>query len=451
VSSLVKVVSDILSSIAQSVIDVSKDHLTALIDEAYKTYYRVNRFSNPKYSIIAFTDAGVYPLDFDVASLLYIQIGSLIRVGSSLKSIHYIPQFRDGNYPPIERILLSVTRRRRIEGDREVYVFDVEVRTPERKSILFGDYEGAISASRRITRTLDYIGLRVEYKSSSMYWKLTKYIEGLIELAYSIRILQYSNDVSRVVVDGTLVRWLRPGRGRVSFEGRGDGVDILAAILDESVGVVKKYLLNSITGLSKTTSFTTISRSMSIFRNHIEPGKKLYEYYTTVNTQNLNNLSRLLLMAEINGFEGSPRISHEVVVSIIKKFNTCVYPSHGIWVARFPITMDGSHIMVLDVYTDKPIVSYDIKANTGIAQEVNKRVTESVSEIFYAKSPIPGRPPTGLMELDEQVRVTSEVRRDIESYMVAAVLRGRVADDSVKWSIVQNILGSSRMRFGYTG
>jgi len=450
VSSLLSVLNELLDNIAQSVLDVSRDYLTQLIDEAYKRYYRVNPFTNTKASLVAFVDAGIYPLDFDVASLVYIQIGSLIRdEAGKLKSIAFLPQLK--SYPFIERLILSVSRKRRIEEGRQVYKFDVTLRTPEKRSILFGDDKGAIEASKRITQTLDYIGLRVRYKSPSLYIKLTKYIEGLIEIAYGIRLIQYANEISKAVIDGTLVRWLRPKREKYEISYKGDGLDVLAAILDEDLSHVKKICLKGIVGLAKTTSFTTLTRSMSVFREHIKPSKRLYEYYTTVKTEELNNLRKMLIMAEVGGFENRPRIPHEVIVSIIKKFNTCVFPEHGVWVARFPLTMDGTYVMVLDMYMDKPIINYEIQVNENMAREVNKRVDEGVSEIFYAKSPLGGRPPTGFMELDESVRVTSEVRRDVENHLLAVVLRRHAIDDPVKWIILQAVLGASRMRYGYTG
>ena len=274
-------------------------------------------------------------------------------------------------------------------------------------------------------------------------------IEGLIEIAYGIRLIQYANEIDKVVIDGTLIKWLRPKRERLKAEG--DGLNVLAAILDEEIDIVKKYCLRGVIGLAKTTRFTTLSRSMSVFREHLRPGKGLYEYYTSVNTEGLNELQKLLRMAETGEFNGGLRVPHDIIVSIIKKFNTCVFPAHELWVARFPLTMDGMYVMVLDTYIEKPIVNYEVHVDKDMANEVNKRVKESVSKVFYAKSPLTGRPPTGFMELDENVRVTGEVKRDIENYMLAVVLRRYAMDDPVKWIILQAVQGASRMRFGYTG
>jgi len=446
---LTSVLENVLGSLAKMVSEVAQDKMTRLLAEVYQQYYVAKEFKEPIKSSIALVDAGIYPLDMDIARVLYIQIGALVRDSEGkLGTINIVPGLE--KYPPVERIILTVTRRRTFSEGTLKHVFEVRIQTPERSSLLLESNSEAQRISKEITEVLRELGLTVELRRPSLYRKLARYIEGLIELAYGIKLAKYGN-LSTSLIDGTLIRWLRPKRRSSKY--KIDGLDILSAILSSSTSKVKKQCVDKLAGLAKTTTFTTLARAMKIFEPKLKQGR--YELYTLINKHSLPSIKMLLETVEEKGFEGC-RIPREVIEDIVKKLSTKVYPAHELWVSRFPLTMDGEHIMVLDVYTEKPPIGFIqegkarfLKTFPLITEETNKRVDTIVKEAFSAKSPLPGRPPTGFMEIDENVRVYGDLRKLFEAHLTAAALNISKRDKELSKILLQIIKGSLRLRLGY--
>ena len=443
-SSLVDNLGDLLSKISSQISEVSKDPITELIGFAFKNYYKVKTLDKVVASEVGFVDAGIYPLDLSVATLMYIQLGSLIRDKSgNLKLINSFNGLE--KLPPIERIVLSVTKRRKMVNGSVRYFFEVEIRTPERNSLLFETPEDAKIVSKRITEMLEALGLTVDLKKPKLYRKISKYIEGLIELAYGIKLLREVK-IDKVVIDGTLVRWLRPKRLRKDY--KIDGINILAALTNLQVDKVVRECLEGVYGISKTTAFPTVSRSMNLFGEFISHGK--HELYTVIDNEKINYLKMKLEEAE-------EKFSRETVEDIVKMFSSRVFPQNGIWVLRFPLTMDGNHVMVLDIYSEKPAIQYAkgkrgeraLKIYPENIVKANSKVEEGVLKIFYMKSPLTGRPPMGLMEVDEHVRISGELRKTILAYLRIAALKYAGKDPSMLKTLLQIISGSMRLRYGY--
>ena len=443
-SSLIDNLGDLLNKISSQISEVSEDPITELMRIAFKNYYKVKTLEKVVSSEIGFVDAGIYPLDLSVATLMYIQLGGLIRDRSgNLKLVNSVSGLE--KLPPIERIILSVTKRRKMVNGTIRYFFEVEIRSPEKNSLLFETPDDARRVSKRITEMLGALGLTVDLKKPRLYRKLSKYIEGLIELAYGIKLLKEAK-LDKVVIDGTLVRWLRPKRLRKDY--KIDGINILAALTDLKENEVIRECLEGIYGISKTTAFPTVSRAMNLFSEALSYGK--HELYTIVDDGRINYLKMKLEEAE-------DRFSKEIVEDVIKRFGSKVFPQNNVWVLRFPITMDGNHVMVLDVYSEKPVIYYVkegrnervLKIYPETIAKVNSKVEEGVLKIFYVKSPLIGRPPMGLMEVDEHVRISGELRKTIMSYLQIAALKYAGKDPSMLKTLFQIISGSMRLRYGY--
>ncbi len=446
---LTSVLENVLGSLAKMVSEVAQDEVTKLFAEIYQQYYTVKKLEEPIGSNIAFVDAGIYPLDMDIARVMYIQIGALIRDSDGeLRTINSISGLE--HYPPVERIILTVTRRRTFSGGVLRHIFEVKIQTPERSSLLLENNSEAQRVSKEITEILRELGLTIEPRRPLLYRKLARYIEGLIELAYGLKLAEYG-DLSKAVIDGTLIRWLRPKRK--SIKHKVDGLNILSAILNSKVSDVKKQCVDKLAGLAKTTAFTTLARAIKIFEREIRNGH--YELYTLINKRSLPSIKMLLETVEELGFEGY-RIPREVIEDLIKKLCTRVYPANELWVSRFPLTMDGDHIMVLDVYSEKPPLGYMresgariLRTHLNVIDDINSRVDKIVREMFYAKSPLAGRPPTGLMEVDENVRVYGDLRKLFEAHLTVAALNISKRNKELSKILMQIIKGTLRLRLGY--
>ena len=443
-SSLIDNLGDLLNKISSQISEVSEDPITELMRTAFKNYYKVRALERVVGSEIGFVDAGIYPLDLSVATLMYIQLGGLIRdCSGNLKLINSVSGLE--KLPPVEKIILSVTKRRKMVNGTIRYFFEVEIKSPEKNSLLFESPNDARRVSKRITEMLEVLGLTIDLKKPRLYRKLSKYIEGLIELAYGIKLLKEAGP-DKVVIDGTLVRWLRPRKLRKDY--KIDGINILAVLTGLRESEVIRECLEGVYGISKTTAFPTVSRAMNLFSEPIKRGK--HELYTIVDDGKINYLKMGLDEAE-------KRFSKEVVEDVIKKFCLRVFPQNNIWVLRFPITMDGNHVMVLDVYSEKPTIYYSkeghgeriLRIYPEIIAKVNSKVEEGVLKIFYVKSPLMGRPPMGLMEVDEHVRISGELRKTIMAYMQIAALKYAGKNPSMLKTLLQIIGGSMRLRYGY--
>ncbi len=444
-SSLIDSLGDLLSRISKQISEVSEDPITILIRKSFEKYYKVKVLEKTFPSRIGFVDAGIYPLDLSIAALMYIQLGALIREPTGeLSLISNIEGLKQ--YPPIERVILTVTKRRKMINGSMKYFFEVEIRCPEKKSLLFESPKDAEKISKEITGILETLGLTVEIKKPRLYRKLSKYIESLLELAYGLKILKEAK-LDKVVIDGTLVRWLRPKKARESY--KIDGIDILSILTRLNKSNVIRECLEGVYGISKTTAFPTVSRAMDLFGKFLKEGK--YELYTVIDDKELNMLKMMFEEAE-----SKDKIPREVIESIVKMFSLKVFPQNNVWVLRFPLTMDGNHVMVLDVYSEKPTIYYVKEKSKRVLRtfpenvlKVNSKVEEGILKIFNIKSPLTGRPPMGLMEVDEHVRISSEHRKSIIAYMEVAALKSAGNNLSMLKTLLQIISGSMRLRYGY--
>ncbi|HDJ94725.1 MAG TPA: hypothetical protein ENG46_00105, partial [Acidilobales archaeon] len=165
---LTSVLENVLGSLAKMVSEVAQDEVTKLFAEIYQQYYTVKKLEEPIGSNIAFVDAGIYPLDMDIARVMYIQIGALIRDSDGeLRTINSISGLE--HYPPVERIILTVTRRRTFSGGVLRHIFEVKIQTPERSSLLLENNSEAQRVSKEITEILRELGLTIEPRRPLLY------------------------------------------------------------------------------------------------------------------------------------------------------------------------------------------------------------------------------------------------------------------------------------------
>ena len=443
---IIRVLDTLVEDLKQDFIETRKDKYISLRREIYNHYYSVNPITNIVSNPIAFVDGGFKPYQLDVSIIIPLQIGAYVRISTEKKGIlKTVKEVLD--IPVTDSILLYSSRRRK--GNK--YIFRVRIKSFQKIGLLFDKDNPDDEVSRKINDLLsEFSGLN-ESKSPKFFVRLTKYIEGLLELAYAIKLLMKIDEenpldqpVPYAVLDGTLIKWFSV-KTQKKIKGI-DGLDILAAILNTEIDKIQKYLYR-VVGLSKTTKFTNVIRSQALFLSKIEENEDEqfpYGAYTMVNTNALN-----AICDKLNSFLDKYAAT-DFVLETLKLFNRIVYNLHNIYVARFPITTDFRNVFMMDIHIDKPIIWLNeknkVEVNIEQARNVNPYISYIVNTLCYYRTPVPGEPPHGYMEIDGLVRLTESIRSLFENALISIL---RKYDDLTSRILEQVFSPTTRMRYGY--
>ncbi len=433
-SRLLSIFADVYMEVKSDILATREDPLTGLFNEVYGSFYRAETLEEGWEAPVGFVDAGFRSYAFDVMSLSYVQVGGLIRTEDG--RLEPLRSFV-GETPVMDTYIIYVTRRRVAGGEGPHYVFRAGIKTPDERTLLFGSRRDVEEASRRVSDTLSRLHLDVSYRSQKQFRKITEYLEGLLELAYAIRLYEYASreaGVEYVCLDGTLLRWF-------SIRGRGvraDGLDILAAMLGvnpaEALGK-----LSRIVGLSKKTNLLSVMRARSVLR-----GRNMYANVSLAGAEKAAATLRWVVR-EGYKYNGEP-LEKSLVDQITMVINRPVFPAHGVWVARFPLTMDGENVMVLDLYRPGPILEANGELDRELARRTIEDVRRTANTLYAYREPLEGEPPLGFMKVDEMVRLRTGESRVIETLLLEAARR---TGDRDAMSIAASLASTLRMRYGY--
>lgn len=430
---LVDILSEVVNDLKHDYLSSRNDELVRVRDQALKSYYEVKSMSaSSEYFTVGFVDAGFYPYKTDISFIIPIKIGALLRDSNGeLLTINEVL-----NRSSVENMVLYSSRR----PSGEKYEFRVKVRSATSNSLLFEKRGDDLIASQEINRFIREFVRPSLKKEPTFFTKFTKYVEGLIELAYAVKLLYKAREaglkIRYLVLDGTLIKWFaieRAGSGRV------DGLNIVSVLAGLEVETVKNLLWN-VVGLSKTTKFTNIARSYRLFQDLKSASRGLY---TAPNVGGGETVCRILteqlLIPE----------RRNLVKEIVRIVNRVVYDRNDVYVARFPLTPDCKNVFVLDLHVPEPIISVSdtVRFNTGVATYVKRVLEEVINELFRLRSKLVGEPPYGYMEVDRVVRFSREESKVFEDTLISLArtsLENELAD-----VLVQVFSPTTRMRYGY--
>lgn len=400
-------------------------------EELYQTYYEVKPLElGAQDKPVVFVDAGFRVFETDIATLLLVNVGARIRSedGNLLK----VSEISD--YPPIETYFIYG----RIVEESSSPEFKVEVIPADEDALLLSP-QVADEVSSKLTKLVnERFGSGVPRgRALRLFKRLVKYLEGLLEEAYAIRVGGLVTRSTIKVVDGTLVRWFGLKQLRVF---RFEGIDVLSLL----TGLSRDALVNelrSIYGLVKTTKFTSIARARSIFKRHGSAGLGLYGVVTESSVRGAAEyLNKLLKSGEV---------SKETVEEAINVLVRVAHPLTGVWVAKFPITTDGINVMYIEVHIDKPPLNLStniVEPDTRVARELHERVSDAVNNVVAYRSAIEGNPPYGFMEVDRDVRLETRQALRVEDAIVLAI---RDVAGELGHPLELVFRGAWRMRLGY--
>ncbi|MEM2021028.1 MAG: hypothetical protein QXP80_02230, partial [Zestosphaera sp.] len=285
---LIDVLEEVIEDLMTDYLNSRNDESVRIKNEVFNTYYEVKEIGLPgKPSVVGFVDAGFKPYRTDVSIVIPIRLGALLRMESGgLLSVNEVL-----NKPSTEGLVLYSSRRAVGEG----FEFRVKVRSSSVDSLLFERPGDDAVASQELSRFVR------EFISSSLkerpgfFTRFTLYIEGLIELAYAVRLLdgvkrEAGIDPKCVVLDGTLIKWFAVRRGSA---GAIDGINVLSVLTGLEPNNIKD-LLWRVVGLSKTSKFTSVARSYSLFRKAGIEVRGTSGLYTLPNIGGGNRVCRLL-------------------------------------------------------------------------------------------------------------------------------------------------------------
>lgn len=402
---LIKVIEQLVRTMKNDFIYSGSRNIVKDRQEIYKTFYKVSPILGYQDRPVIFVDAGFHSLETDVSSLMIVNIGAYIRrEGGELLSVSDVLEC-----PPHETYFVYG----RLIEENGAPSFSVQIIPLDEYPLLLSE-EKASNASQKITSLLNK-GFKKDIsteRSIKLFKKFVKYIEGLLELAYAIRLAQHIKTNSVSVVDGTLARWF--GVKAVKFVGF-EGLDVLQLFTALDREMLISMLIN-VCGLVKTTKFTGIARARWLFKGQVKSPSGLYAY---TDEDSVNRLP-----GQLN--ELRRKYGENCVYEMISLFNRVIHAKSGIYSARFPLTTDGTLIMHLELHLSSPIVEYDrasedIKVNPKVASELEKRVKTYVNNIAAYRTPGEGLPPHGFMEVDRLVRIPTKLFHTLEELFRHAI------------------------------
>lgn len=430
---LVEILSEVINDLKHDYLSSRNDELVRVRDQVLKSYYEVRSMSTPsKPLIVGFVDAGFHIYKTDISYIIPIRIGALLRDAEGrLLTVNEVL-----SKPSAENVVLYSSRRP--SGGK--YEFRVKVRSANSNSLLFERPGDDLVASQEINRFIREFVRPSRKKEPAFFTKFTKYVEGLIELAYAVKLAHKAREVGLepryVVLDGTLIKWFaveKAGSDRV------DGLNIVSALAGIDVETVKNTLWG-VVGLSKTTKFTNVARSYRLFQNLKRASRSLY---TTPNVSEGEMVCRILSEQLL-----APE-KRNIAKEIVRVVNRVVYYRNNVYVARFPLTPDSKNVFVLDIHVSEPLLSVrdTVKFNVDVATNVRRVLDEVVNELFRTRSKLVGEPPYGYMEVDRVVRFSRAESKLFEDTLIGLV-RGSLEDELAD-VLVQVFSPTTRMRYGY--
>ncbi|MEM2025291.1 MAG: hypothetical protein QXW94_03270 [Desulfurococcaceae archaeon] len=395
---LIEIIRQIVKSMRSDFAYSSSKGIVRDREQVYRAFYKVSPISSYQDKPIIFTDAGFHSLEADVSSLIVVNVGAQIRRENGvLQSLSDIL-----DYPPYETYFMYG----RLVQENGSPLFFLQILPLDECPLLLNEGKAA-EASREITEMLNRGyrgGIDIE-RSTKLFRKFVKYTEGLLELAYALKLAEQVRVNTVSVVDGTLARWF--GVKTIKFLGL-EGLDILIAL----TGLSREDLisrLSNICGLVKTTKFTSVARARWLFKNTTKSPSGLYTY---IDEGSVEKAAELL--SDIRRKYGE-KSAHET----ISIFNRVIHAKSGIYSTRFPLTTDGTLIMHLELHSNNPVIEYDqtnkeIRTYPKTANELMKRINEFTSNITAYRTPEEGLPPHGFMEVDRLVRIPNKLFFAIE-------------------------------------
>jgi len=421
--------------------DVSKrSKIVKLLEELYSKYYVVELIREGRQELpVVFVDAGFRVFETDVTILIAVNIGARIRDEDGV--LRRVSELSD--FPPIETYFIYG----RIVEEESKPEFKLRI-FPVDESPLLLPQEVAEKISEDITNIVN-TRLDIQPKDKAGAWlkkreeharrfkRLVKYIEGLLEIAYTMKTGDLVARRSVKVVDGTLIRWFGLKQLKMfKFE----GLDILSAFLNVDKAEVARKI-EEVYGLVKTTKFTSIARARAIFRRYGFSSLGLYANVTEESAKaTTEELSKMLLEGAID-----KSTAEDALTTLIR----IAHPYTGIQVARFPVTADNVNILYLEVHHDKPVLDItnnEVRCDLVSARELQSKVEEAVNNILVYRSAIEGSPPHGFMEVDRDVRLGGVMARKIENMIVHSI---REVTRELGHPLELVFSSAWRMRIGY--
>ncbi|GEM_PF-1549531 len=421
--------------------DYMKAHESSLVElreKVFREYYSISPIPLIEQSKnIIFVDAGFHSVKTSVLHFFTVCFGSVVRTPG--KELKYTGQLGEYDFPEIVFMY-----GRWGEKDGKPW-FTIRIIPLTDSNLLFTSER----AERISTRLTNHVNQRLEVvagekslrKLYDLFSDAMEYLEGLLEIAYGLATLKITGD-SILVVDGALSRWFTI-KSNIKILGF-DILDVLSIVLDGlyTSDSIQSELERRVYGLIKRPKLTALARAYSLFRGYGDSQLGLFGYPTRESVEKA---------VEVINREVKPRYSKSLLKETILLFNRNASPSRDLWITRFPLTTDGDTILFLEAYTRKPVIEYNSKqnkitANGDAAEEVSSRVKVDIGEIMAYRSRIRGLPPYGFMEIDEKVRIDTQIAHMIED-MIVEVIREEIGREGHP---LEQLFGLTRkMRLGY--
>lgn len=404
---LLKVIRRVVKAMRQDYLDSRESGIVKDREDVYEAYYKVMPLTlTSQKRPVVFVDAGYHVLETDVSSLIFVNIGGCVRdEDGKLKNAGDI-----GDYPNTESYFIY---GRWLEKSGEPH-YSVQLVPVEEYGLLLNE-EKALRVSSELTELVNkgFSKTLPRERAIKLFKRLVKYVESLLEVAYTIKLSKNVGSSNISVVDGTLVRWF--GVKQVKFFGF-NGLDILGVITHRS----REQLVDALTkvyGLVKTTKFTTIARARWLFKNNLSNPLGLFA---------LTNGELAEKAAQLIDERIKKKYGEEAARETTLLFNRKAHPKSGIWAARFPLTTDNVIVLHLEAHSTEPIIEYGeksrvVKVHPQVADELGKRVVDVIEDIMAYRTNSLGLPPHGFMEIDEKVRIPHSFYHKLEDIFVQVV------------------------------
>lgn len=378
-------------------------------DELYEKYYVVKPFNKRRQTRpVVFVDGGFVSFETDVSILIVAVVGAEVRdVDGELKAISEVT-----DYPPVNEYFIY---GRVIPGDGVDYKLKIYP-VDEYSAVIDDSNKDEVSAA--ITGLINEKAARgAGPRGAILLKKLVKYVEGLLEVAYALKVSSAIAVDPVIVVDGTLARWFSVERSR--FFGF-DGLDLLAAMTRLDKPVLREKL-RDVYGLVKSAKFTAIARARRLIDKYSSVKGTMAGHYTTITPT-----SAELATEYLNKLMSDGSLTASAAAEAVGTLNRVIHPYNGVYSARFPLTGDGKGILHFEIHIDRPIIRIDngrAVCDVDAAAEASTRAEAALNEIMTYRTAIYGYPPFGFPEVDEAVRVPRNVADTIEMDILSALLR----------------------------
>lgn len=428
---LLNVIRKIIKTMRSDFASSSENEIVRDRETVYRSFYKVSPIEIVEQDKpITFVDGGFYIAETDVSTLIFMNIGGLVRD-------------EDGRLRnPADLTDHSIVDSFFLYGrwlDKGTGIeYSVRIFPLEEEELLLSESLAEKVSSEITIMVNNGIRERNKLKAIKLFKRLVKYMEGLMEVAYAIKLARYLATDAIIVVDGTLVRWF--GVEQIKSFGF-EGLDILQVL----TRISREHLLRSLLGVYgfvKTTKLTSIARARWLFKNSVLNPTGLYAYTDSESVEN----AALLINQVIRKKYGD-----EAAREMTRLFIRIVHPLSGVWVARFPVSTNGSTILHFETHLDKPLLeySYDLKitkSNPELADKLKDRLKYVIENIMAVRTASMSKLPYGFMETDQYVRIPLNVYYRLEDLFVN-IIRNETGEEGHP---LEHLFGATRrMRLGY--